>query len=510
MESSRHGWWLNTGGTPHFGLPRVDLQLASTMMSEPTADLVRLQRLIVGAATIEAARLGTCRFLRQVLSLSWAAYIPSIGSTLAVSRASGEESQSIADLPAELIHEIQAQIQRCTPDNPCFSFENGDDQSSGLNGAHTAVWGVAVFNKTVAVAALCCPGGLPTTQDRIGAILTAAALLESKSGQINSGSAPLFNRLATSGQKSITLVRHRSLESLADPLLQELEHRLAASPVAIACLAEDRKTIRTLGLTAPIDTRLLKAILTGVSCSGAATHTIMLEAELQLDARGPGQFRQGIPMRLEDNRPGILFVGQQTDDSLLTLRGAEVAEDTAELISNAESLEALEALSFRDSLTGMANQRYLLHRLPQEIERARRHQRSLAIVMFDVDDLKSVNDRNGHQAGDQAIVAIAQGVRRLVRANDVVARYGGDEFCVLMPDADARQCERLLKRLVRELSRHADKSSPGQSGLSASFGAAIFPKHADTAERLIYCADMALLQAKAAGRLHWLVYDPAS
>jgi len=178
------------------------------------------------------------------------------------------------------------------------------------------------------------------------------------------------------------------------------------------------------------------------------------------------------------------------------------------LVRNAESFQRIEELSYTDNLTGVANRRYFLRRLREEIERAGRYRRSLGLIIFDLDELKQINDSYGHQAGDYVIKRMGATLRGSVRAIDVIARYGGDEFCVIMPEADSDTCRRSMSRLVRNIS--SSRFEIGQAGSlvtsTVSAGGALFPEHAEDSEGLIYAADMALLQAKEGGRNRSLLY----
>ena len=184
---------------------------------------------------------------------------------------------------------------------------------------------------------------------------------------------------------------------------------------------------------------------------------------------------------------------------------------TLDLVENAESYERVEEMSYTDNLTGLSNQRYFHKRLHEEIDRAKRYQRSLALIIFDMDDLKKINDSYGHLAGDAILRRLGQILRSSIRAIDIIARYGGDEFCVIMPEADQATCKRFMNRLQMKISSSKFRINELDEDLNCtiSLGGAIFPDHANDAEKLIFAADMALLKAKEAGRNKFLLYkDP--
>ena len=161
----------------------------------------------------------------------------------------------------------------------------------------------------------------------------------------------------------------------------------------------------------------------------------------------------------------------------------------------------LHSLAIHDQLTGLLNLREFRSRLDLEIERARRHERHIGVLMIDIDHFKSINDRFGHPAGDMVIKGIADRIRSTVRPNDVSARYGGEEFIVVLAESDASGTSNMAERLCERVRATPFKlSSSTETAVTVSIGAAVFPADAATAEGLIEAADQALYAAKAAGR----------
>jgi len=180
-----------------------------------------------------------------------------------------------------------------------------------------------------------------------------------------------------------------------------------------------------------------------------------------------------------------------------------------DLIENAEAYQQAEMMSYTDALTGLSNQRYMYKRLEEEVNRARRYNRPLAFIIFDIDELKGINDNYGHQAGDALLRQVGLALKKSIRAIDIVARYGGDEFCVVMPESDEETCVKFMQRILDTIAStkiELDRATP-PIFCSVSMGGALFPQHAKETDKLVYAADMALLSAKEKGRNRFIVYS---
>jgi len=151
----------------------------------------------------------------------------------------------------------------------------------------------------------------------------------------------------------------------------------------------------------------------------------------------------------------------------------------------------------RDPLTGLLNRRGFEERLDAELARARRGNRSVALVLADLDHFKTVNDRLGHPAGDAVLIRVAEVLDRVGRRGDTVARMGGEEFVFIVPDADSSQGYELAER-VRTAVEEAFAEQPVK--LTVSCGAVSFPVDGITADSLMAAADQALYAAKRSGR----------
>ncbi len=178
-----------------------------------------------------------------------------------------------------------------------------------------------------------------------------------------------------------------------------------------------------------------------------------------------------------------------------------LASQASLAISAAAAHEAVRRLSVTDELTGLYNGRHFRVRLHEEIARAKRGDRPLALLVIDSDSLKDVNDRFGHDAGNRHLVAIAQAVQTHVRTSDVVARFGGDEFLVLQPDATPEAAAAVAERIRVAVAAATVTAADGSrvSG-TISIGVAGYPRSASDEDSLFRSADSALYDAKRHGK----------
>ncbi len=164
--------------------------------------------------------------------------------------------------------------------------------------------------------------------------------------------------------------------------------------------------------------------------------------------------------------------------------------------------ERMSRLVQYDEKTQLFNYRHFMERLSEELKRVRRYAGHLTLVMFDLDNFKIVNDRFGHVAGDRLLREFGQIMTRSARETDIIARYGGDEFAVLLPHTTSAQGRRLADR-VRRATEACDFTEEGQDPIrcTVSGGVATFPLNPDiqTPENLVQAADGAMYKAKAAG-----------
>ncbi len=188
-----------------------------------------------------------------------------------------------------------------------------------------------------------------------------------------------------------------------------------------------------------------------------------------------------------------------SDDDVRTL--ASIADYAAIALENARNFQRLQELTVIDDHTGLYNSRHLHRQMEVELVRARRFAHPVALIFFDLDHFKAVNDTYGHQRGSALLREVGQVLTATLRTVDVPVRYGGDEFVVLLPETDRAQATLCAERLRKAISERYFLQPEGLSvRLTASFGVAAFPEDAAGEEDLMRKADFAMYKAKEAGR----------
>jgi len=216
----------------------------------------------------------------------------------------------------------------------------------------------------------------------------------------------------------------------------------------------------------------------------------------------------GFPLLRVHRVVGVLTVAflhehhRFTEDELYVL--SLLADQAAIAIDNAQLHEEVRRQAITDGLTGLYNHRYFYDRLSAELMRSMRYRHSCSLIMLDLDDFKSYNDRYGHLAGDDLLRELGGLLHNAIRHSDIAARYGGEEFALILPETNERQALALAKRLL-ELVRNHEFAVRGEGKIgkiTVSIGVASYPAHARDVDGLVQAADMALLRAKKAGKNH--------
>lgn len=216
------------------------------------------------------------------------------------------------------------------------------------------------------------------------------------------------------------------------------------------------------------------------------------------------------PIIIDDRKIGVLNFTDKAGGSPFDKADLELIKAIAPQIAVAIDRTALrekageyEQLSVTDPLTGLLNRRYLEERIAEEIVRSKRHRFSVSLMMLDVDEFKSYNDRYGHPAGDAALRIVGDILKDCLRGADVAARYGGEEFAILLPQTAADEASQIAERIRREV----EKAEFPSRQVTVSIGVAALGKEVDSPRDLISAADVALYAAKNQGRNNVQIFN---
>jgi diguanylate cyclase (GGDEF)-like protein len=258
---------------------------------------------------------------------------------------------------------------------------------------------------------------------------------------------------------------------------------------AEAVRSEAAKGPGTLGKLV-LDRKMMRTWSRGQRPSPSASDRLGLE----------GAAWAGVPLCSDREKPGLLAVVR--DDPLTEEEGQllEIVSDHASVaVGNLLAFQEVESLSVTDDLTRVYNYRFLKAALHREVERASRYGQIFSILMIDVDHLKKFNAKNGHLRGSELLRQLAAILRESSRAIDLVAKYGGDEFLVILPQTSTKGAESMGRRICKAVA--GTQFSHCQVGqITISTGVATFPQHGGTVQTLIAAADQALFDAKESGR----------
>jgi len=271
------------------------------------------------------------------------------------------------------------------------------------------------------------------------------------------------------------------------------------------------------GLSAAPETVSPVRVGEGVSGEVIDTGKAVMVTDLRMAGRKPAPAERhyktnsfiSYPITISGRKVGVLNVTDKSgggtydevDLSLLEIIGPQVAL-ALERAEWQERATEFQLMSITDSLTALPNRRYLEERLAEELNRSKRYDYPMSFLMIDIDDFKAYNDKNGHQAGDLALQITAHCLKGALRAVDVASRYGGEEFCILLPQTAVTEAGVIADRIRHRVSTTTfphGKSQP-LGRVTISVGVSTCTKNIDTPENIIAAADRALYQAKSKGK----------
>ena len=308
----------------------------------------------------------------------------------------------------------------------------------------------------------------------------------------------------------------RNAESLQSKYFEETEQErarlvslLSAMNLGILFVADDGRVI----YHNPAFNRMW-LIEDGATLIGLPAREVLANSASAL-AR-PDHFSRHLLSVLETRELSDSYEIQMTDGRVITELDYPVRDREGRFIGHLwvyeditherQTAEQLVYLAERDALTGLYNR----HRFQQELVRTMldtdRHQLQCAVMFFDLDEFKTINDSYGHRAGDALLIRVAGEIGALVRRNEVLARLGGDEFAILLPGVQSHEAEALADRVVRAVAQIPFRFEGQNLRATTSLGIAYYPTHSVDADDLVARADIAMYQAKDAGKNTWRVY----
>lgn len=210
------------------------------------------------------------------------------------------------------------------------------------------------------------------------------------------------------------------------------------------------------------------------------------------------------PLAIRKQILGILAVSETRREAPFNADDLQLlelfAQQSAIAIQNAQFFEEINRLAVTDGLTGIFNHRQVTSLTLQELERARRYSMPFSLCMFDIDHFKHINDQYGHRTGDKVLRWLAQLCKNALRFNDIVGRYGGEEFLILLPNTPFSAAMQCAERLRQQVDQAAFQNEQSQIKITISMGVATWSATTETVESLLEAADKALYHSKQTGR----------
>uniref|UniRef100_A0A831UG05 diguanylate cyclase n=1 Tax=Geobacter metallireducens TaxID=28232 RepID=A0A831UG05_GEOME len=320
----------------------------------------------------------------------------------------------------------------------------------------------------------------------------------------------MFTSLSRSGTK----------EELNERILAMAADLVDASCGSLMFIDENGENLKieaALGMNMQLAQSMVVQVGSGIAGKVAASGNPLLVNDIEKDKRiaipNRPRFKTksfvSIPIKLREETVGVLNLSDKRNQGIFTEADLNLlstfAEHASIMIERALSIERadfLEQLSITDPLTGLYNRRFLKRRMEEELARSIRQNLSLTVMLIDLDNFKIYNDLCGHLAGDRALKKMARILTDAARQMDVVTRYGGEEFCIVLPGTSKKESIFVAERIRREIEAEEfphEESLP-QGRLTASIGVASYPEDGTSEALLLKAADVSLYRAKSEGR----------
>ena len=336
-----------------------------------------------------------------------------------------------------------------------------------------------------------------------------------------------FSARLVSMISELSLVDNR--QELYRQILEMSAELLTATSGSLMLLDEQGgklKIVAAKGMTSALAKAMSVVYGEGIAGRVAKNGFPMLVNDIERDKRVAAKNRPrfktksfiSLPLEIEDRLIGVLNLADKGNGNNFTEVDLNLVQTFTNhavlMIDRAAILEKagqFEQLAITDPLTGLYNRRLLEDRLQEEFSRSERQRQNFCVIMADLDNFKIYNDICGHLAGDNALRKTAGLLRRTAREMDVVTRYGGEEFCLILPGIGKKESVFVGDRIRRAIEM---ETFPGESHLplgrlTISLGISAFPVDGVTANELIHAADLALYHAKALGRNRLVLYEPS-
>jgi diguanylate cyclase (GGDEF)-like protein len=356
----------------------------------------------------------------------------------------------------------------------------------------------------------------------VNRMATRLESLKSEEGQL---------RERQSSGRLVAMVSTLSLVDSRDELYRQIlelsAELLTASSGSLMLLDANDGTLKIAaakGMTSSLAKAMSVSYGEGIAGRVAKSGFPMLVNDIERDKRVATRNRPrfktksfvSLPLELENRLLGVLNLADKSNGDNFTEADLDLVQTFVrhavlmlKRVAILEKAGQFEKMAITDPLTGLYNRRFLENRLQEEFSRSQRQQQSFCLIMSDLDNFKMYNDICGHLAGDDALRKAAQLLRRSARDMDIATRYGGEEFCLILPGTDKQESVFVGERIRRAIE---SESFPGESHLplgrlTTSLGIAAFPSDGVNAKELIHAADLALYRAKSLGRNRLVLYE---
>ena len=331
-----------------------------------------------------------------------------------------------------------------------------------------------------------------------------------------------FDRFAEVSELTKTITHIRNYETLLQTILDKSADLLRAEQGSLMLLDHETDDLLVEAKKGNIERVMEKLRINrgeGIAGRVAEFGEAILVENLENDPRVKHKNRQhyktrsfvSVPIKIDDRIIGVLNLSDKTSGEVFNEEDLKLIQSFATHAAIVmernvfyNKAEELKKLTITDSLTGLLNRRYLNERLKDEVSRSERYGHHLSLLMLDLDGFKYCNDTMGHLFGDKTLKDIAETLLNTVRSMDIVARYGGDEFMVILPETEETLAIDIAERLRSNVEKNAvlprNAAGKGPHTLTSSIGIACYPGHGKTIELLLENVDKALYRAKNKGK----------